>query len=167
MNLIFGARHLCRFTAGRCEHVGRRSGINAALRGSGAQGAHKVRSILSKNSPVGRDSVEPSLPTQEARATRASRPAASLIVVPSVPSIKVLTAFASLRSKVGSTESRPTNRFGSSRREPGFRGARSSKRSCSPQSAQPDCALPQFPPRRLRRPRTPSSRRSTTNCSAR
>src|SRR6185503_5731717 len=46
--------------------------------------------------PVGRDSVEPILPRQAVRARRASS------------RLRAGTAFASLRSKVGSTESLPT-----------------------------------------------------------
>jgi hypothetical protein len=49
---------------------------------------------------VGRDSVEPILPPQAVRAPRASSDF--------VPRGKMLTAFASLRSKAGSPEFRPT-----------------------------------------------------------
>ena len=53
------------------------------------------------NQPVGRDSVEPTLPPQAVRAQR-------VLLCPGF--WKTLPAFASLRSKAGSTESRPTGR---------------------------------------------------------
>ena len=94
--------------------------LHTATRGIRAQGGQRADSLLLhgqeharaeglhhgelgragggvRRKTVGRDSVDPSLPTQEARAPRASPHAR-----------RMLTPFASLRSKLGSTESHPT-----------------------------------------------------------
>lgn len=67
------------------------------------RGAIRVRPLLDSIDPAqgGARLVEPSLPTQEARAMRASPAKADRQ--------QNLTGFASLRSKVGSTEFRPTD----------------------------------------------------------
>ncbi len=63
MNLIFGARHLCRFTVGCRQDFGRRSGMNAALRFRDSRRENGFRGILAPALPVEGRRGPPTRPT--------------------------------------------------------------------------------------------------------